>query len=479
MRLSLANGLATVTGSALLLFVSFGCAEEPTHVSGRSLRYDKPTNVLLFVAPDVGTTLGCYGLEGVQTPRLDMLSRSGVRFEHVYAASPVQGASRASLLTGLMPAHHKATADSAVGDGVQTWGELFGDAGYRTGLIGDLGVEGVDAFPFDFRSGTRGTDAAIRSAKWHTEALDNFLSQGDDRPWALVVCLQDSRWPFPTDGAPFGNVDLPPHRPERVNVPTKLMDTPAVRDEIKRYYDGVRRMDAMVGSVVDRLAAKGLRRHTVSFFTSDNGSPFPFAKGTLFEGGVRVPLIAWGKGIEEGAVRPQLIAHVDVLPTLLKIASEADGAPPMSAAPFDGSPFDYFLGEKRILDEEGRGAPAWRTHICMTLDGHGLDPAVPSRAVRFAEWKYIRNWSAGLRYGSPSMQRSASWRAVAAAAELGDPVVEARMASLVERPEEELFNLAEDSQELNNLATDSLHTEQLEQARELLAKSPWLSSPGE
>ncbi len=476
MRLSLA------ACTPLLLLFSLGCSKEAASEGARSLRYNEPTNMLLFVAPDVGTVLGCYGAGGVQTPRLDKLSRSGVRFEHVYAASAVQSASRASLLTGKMPAHHRASGTEAVAREVPTWGELFGNAGYRTGLIGDLGIESEKEFPFDFRSGTRGTDAAIRTAKWHIKALDDFLSEDDGRPWALVICLQDSRWPYPTDGAPFGNVDLPPHLPSGVNVPVKLVDTPPVRDEIKRYYDGVRRMDAMVGAVVDRIAAKGLRRHTVGLFTSDNGSPFPFAKASLYEAGVRVPLIAWGKRVEEGAVRQELFAHVDVIPTLLGIAAEADDAAPIPeslAASFDGESFDYFLGEKRILDEEGRGAPSWRTHVAATLDGHGVDPAIPSRAVRFGAWKYIRSWTGGQRFESLAMQRSATWRALASAAELGDAAAASRMASLVERPEEELYNLAEDPGELVNLATDTNHAEQLAEGRKLLEGSPWLSVPGQ
>jgi N-sulfoglucosamine sulfohydrolase len=472
MRFSLA------IGTPLLLLFSLGCAGEADPGGVRSLRYNEPTNVLLFVAPDVGTTLGCYGVPGVQTPRLDMLSRSGVRFEHMYAASPVQSASRASLLTGRMPAHLRASGTEAVAKEVPTWGELFGQAGYRTGLIGDLGIETEKEFPFDYRSGTRGTDAAIRTAKWHIEALDDFLGESDDRPWALVVCLQDSRWPFPTDGAPFGHVDVPPHAPADVSIPHKLIDTPAVREELKRYYDGLRRMDAMVGAVVDRIAAKGLRRHTVGLFTSDNGSPFPFAKASLYEAGVRVPLIAWGKRVEEGAVRQELFAHVDVIPTLLGIASAAKGAPviPESmTASLDGETFDYFLGEQRILNEERRGAPTWRTHVAATLDGHGVEPAIPSQTVRFGKWKYIRTSGAGLRFESRAMQRSATWRALASAAELGDTVATARVKAHVERAEEELYDLATDPGESINLATDSNYAEPLAEGRKLLESSPWLS----
>jgi arylsulfatase A-like enzyme len=251
-----------------------------------------------------------------------------------------------------------------------------------------------------------------------------------------------------------------------------------VREELKRYYDGLRRMDAMVGAVVDRIAAKGLRRHTVGLFTSDNGSPFPFAKASLYEAGVRVPLIAWGKRVEEGAVRQELFAHVDVIPTLLGIASAAKGAPviPESmTASLDGETFDYFLGEQRILNEERRGAPTWRTHVAATLDGHGVEPAIPSQTVRFGKWKYIRTSGAGLRFESRAMQRSATWRALASAAELGDTVATARVKAHVERAEEELYDLATDPGESINLATDSNYAEPLAEGRKLLESSPWLS----
>ena len=459
-------------GSCLLLLFSLSCAPGSSVNGSGEPGSVQPTNVILFVAPDVGLTLGCYGVEGVQTPRLDMLSRVGVRFEHVYAASSAQAASRVALLTGQMPVHHGA---------VQSWGDLFGDAGYRTGLIGELGVEGSQGLTFDYRSPAY-ADAAIRGIQWHRDALDEFLSQGDNSPWALVVCLQDSRRPFPTDGAPFGNAALPPHRPEQVNVPVKLVDTLPVREEIKRYYDGIRRMDAMLGAIVDRLAAKGQSQHTVGLFTSDSGLPFPFAKETLFENGIRVPLIAWGRGIEQGAVRPQYFAHVDVLPTLLKIASQSGGMPPIDEslqASFDGISFDYFLSAKQALEEQGRSAPAWRSHVCATLPAQGVDLNLPSRAVRFGRWKYIRNGSAGQPMVPYPMQESPSWQAISAAAEGGDASVQARMTSLLVRPKEELFDLAEDPHELTNLAPSPAHQQQLAEGRTLIANSPWLAPLGE
>lgn len=463
--------LSLTVASLLLLLISPGCSEEHPAAGGRSLRYADPTNVLLFVAPDIGTTLGSYYVKGVQTPRIDKLSRGGTVFLNAYASSAVQGASRASLLSGRMPAN-------LAGEDTPTWGDHFADIGYRTGLIGELGIEGGESMPFDYRSVINDTN--VRDETWHTRELDEFLGQDDGRPWALVVCLQDSRWPFPTDEAPFGHMDLPPHEPEAVSVPPKLVDTPGVRREIKRYYDGIRRMDAMLGAVVDRLAARGHRPNTVCLFTSDNGSPFPFARATLYEAGVRVPLIAWGKQVEIGVIRNTLLTHVDILPTLLSVAREADELPPMPESleeSFDGMSFDFHLSEMRILIEEGRTANPARTEVFTTLDSNEVLPTVPSRAVLFGDWKYIRNYSDGKRFESLSMQRTASYRAIVSAAELGDTKVERRMETLEQRPEEELFNLKDDPNELLNLAGDPLYSAQLNEAREKLKNSRLLSLP--
>ncbi len=448
-----------------LMFVGagVGCKGEQAGTSDAASR--RP-NLLLLVSDDQGTVLGCYGTSGVQTPELDALAGKGTRFTRAYAPSAVCTPSRSTIYTGLMPAHHGATGFQAIDEGVTVWGEHFARAGYRSGLIGKIGAKPIARFPFDFMARSDKDDVDARSLKWHVDELDAFLKEDDGRPWVLVVNFRDSHWPFPTDGAPYGEGAVEPHAAAAVDVPDTLVDAPEVRAEVARFYDGLRRMDATVGAIVARLAESGHGDDTVGMFTSDNGPPFPFAKTTLFEAGIHMPMIAWGPGVAAGAVRTELVSLIDVLPTLLDLAGDT-GAPK-----FDGRSMGALL--------EGSSAPAdpWRTAIFATHDTHRIEPDIPSRSVRFEDWKYIRTWSEGRIFENLVMHTSDTWRAMVAAADAGDEALVARLTRFVERPDEELFDLATDPFELKNLAGSAEHQEVLQRARELVESTELLELPG-
>lgn len=464
----------SVNGSVLLalMFVatSLGCKEEQ---SGTSVAPRRP-NLLLLVSDDQGTALGCYpdgwGAGGggalAQTPRLDALAAGGTRFTRAYAPSAVCTPSRSSIYTGLMPAHHGATGFEAISPDVPVWGTYFAEAGYRTGLIGKLGAKPIARFPFDFIARSSAKDEDARSLDWHVEQLDAFLAADDGRPWVLVVNFRDSHWPFPTDGAPFGPGTPPPHDPAALGVPTALVDAPEVRGEIARFYDGLRRMDATVGAIVDRLEALDLTASTMGFFTSDNGPPFPFAKTTLYEAGIHMPLIAWGGGVSSGAVRDELVSLIDLLPSFLDLAGK-----PAAPGTFDGRSIAHMLSERPAPQEP------WREAVFATHDTHRVEPDIPSRSVRFGDWKYIRNWSEGLLFQNLVMQTSDTWRAMVAAADGGDVELAARLTRFVQRPREELFDLSVDPREQVNLAEKEGSAEALARGRELLRQSQMVTLP--
>ncbi len=459
-------------GSVLLVLifvgVGVGCKGEQAVTSNGAKR----PNLLLLVSDDQGTALGCYpagwGEGSVQTPRLDALAAEGTRFTRAYAPSAVCTPSRSSIYTGLMPAHHGATGFQAIQPDVKVWGTYFAEAGYRTGVIGKLGAKPVKGFPFDFISRSDKNDEGARSLQWHVQELDAFLAADDGRPWVLVVNFRDSHWPFPTDGAPLDGEAVEPHDPASVRVPATLIDAPAVRAEIARFYDGLRRMDATVGGLVDRLESRGLRDSTIGLFTSDNGPPFPFAKTTLYEAGIHMPLIAWGPGVTAGSTRDEFISLVDLLPTCLTMG----GAAPAGAA-LDGRSFAHLFGLGAAPAE------AWRTALYATHDGHRVEPDIPSRSVRFGDWKYIRTWSDGLRFENFVMRTSDAWRAMTAAADAGDTELVERMTRFVLRPTEELFDLSVDPLEMNNLIADEAHSAALRRARELVKATPLLVQPAD
>lgn len=446
-------------GIVLLAVLSASCGGPPTEVRVTGARPD----LLLLVSDDQGVVLGCYGDGGVQTPSLDALAATGRRFTRAYAPSAVCTPSRSSIYTGLMPARHGANGFGPIEEGVPVWGELLGRAGYRTGLIGKVGAKPLRRFPFDFLSRSGREDDGARSLQWHVDQLDAFLEEDDGRPWALVVNFRDSHWPFPTDGAPFGEGSPPPHDPASVVVPAALVDSPAVRAELARFNDGLRRMDATVGAMLARLEVERADDRLVGFFTSDNGPPFPFAKTTLYEAGIHMPLLAFGRGVVPG-VDEHLVSLTDLLPTFLELAG-GNG----EAGSMDGQSLAPLLAGG---DPEG-----WRTCIYGTHDAHRVEPVIPSRSVRFGDWKYIRTWGQGLRFENGVMLTSDTWPEMVRVAAAGDAAAAQRVERLQRRPAEELYDLGEDPDELVNLAGTPEGAAALTEGRRLIEIGDLISSP--
>lgn len=425
--------------------------------SGRGSASDGHTNVLLLVSDDQGLVLGCYGEPGVQTPNLDLLAGEGLRFISAYATCAVCTPSRSALYTGRYAVASGVTGFGPVAGGVPVWGEVLAEAGYRTGLIGKLGARPIARFPFDFSARTSPDDPAGRSVAWHVGALQEFLGQDDGRPFCLVVNFRDSHYPFPSDGAPTGwpGDDVGPQDPSQVRVPPQLVDTPAVRAELAAYQDGLRRMDTTVGALLGVLGTFGRTQDTLVLFTSDNGPPWPFAKTTLYEAGVHMPLLARWPGVVEPGTEERMVSLLDLLPTVLELA------PRQVSLPLDG----------RSLVPLLRGEPGvevdWREFLFTSHTGHRREPEVPSRAVRMGDWKYIRNLRPELRFENAVMLTSVTWRAMVEAAAT-DPAVAEAVERFQLRPAEELYHLDVDPHEQVNLAGDPQHGARLEQLRRRL-----------
>jgi len=446
---------------------ALACGREPGAPGGASRAGAGPTgegdgatrpNVLILVGDDVGAELGCYGAVGLETPRLDRLAREGVRFTHAYAPTGVCAPSRATLLTGLEPARHGALGFEPVRPGVATFGPRLGAYGYRTGLLGKLGAKPLEQFPFDWMERTQRGDEGARDLEFHVRAFETFLDAfsasggqaggaveaggvAEAIPFAFIVNFRDAHWPLPTDGAPAEpGVPVSPHDPARVAVPPVLMDTPPTRAELARYHDALRRLDATAGALLDVLERRGLAQNTVVVFTSDNGPPFPRAKTTLYEWGVRQAfLLRWPDVVEPGRVDDRLVTLADVLPTALDLA----GAPEDARADLDGRSLVPLL-----RDED----PPWRSAVFGLHGTHRVGAEVPARSVRTARWRYIWNPHPERDFENLGMEVSVAWSELVTAAERGDAHARSIVAAIVRRPSEELYDLDADPWELENLA---------------------------
>jgi arylsulfatase A-like enzyme len=345
----------------------------------------RPPNILLIQADDLGYgDIGAYGQARFETPTLDRLAREGIRFTQYYAGSPVCAPSRASLMTGFHTGHAyiRGHGDVPLRPQDTTLAEVLLAAGYRTAVVGKwgLGRPGSTGAPerqgFEYSFGFLDHNHAHRQYTDHLwrngervatdperdyvndlftrEALA-YIGRDDSRPFLLYLnytvphaelrapeaAIEPFRSRFPE--VPFSNpkADSRPTGPD--SAPLGFRSQPAPRAAFAAM---VTRMDRDIGRLLAELERQGIDRHTLVLFVSDNGptvaggaDPEFFrsagglrgAKGTLYEGGIRVPMLArWPGVIPEGRVSGQVWAHWDLLPTLAELAgarapSDLDG----------------------------------------------------------------------------------------------------------------------------------------------------------
>lgn len=337
----------------------------------------KKPNIVLIVADDLGCfELGCYGQTKIKTPSIDSLAKSGARFTHFYAGNAVCAPSRCALMTGLHMGHARIRDNRQYKKNEEgqwpiraddvTLTERLKVAGYATGAMGKWGLgnwdtagspmkHGFDLFfgyncqahahthypKHIYRNGDRIelkdndglTGKQYTQDLFEAEAL-KFIDDNKTKPFFLFL-------PFTV---PHVAVQVPEDSLDEYK--GKLGDDPAY-DGKKGYRPHpaphaayaamVTRMDRSVGRIVEKLKALGLEKDTLVLFTSDNGpthnvggadstffnsaSTLRGLKGSLYEGGIRVPLIAAMPGtIAPGATIDTQLYFPDLLPTLCDFA---------------------------------------------------------------------------------------------------------------------------------------------------------------
>jgi len=334
-----------LTVAVLLVNISNAAARQP--------------NIVLIMADDIGIDgFGCYGGTSYQTPRIDQLAATGVRFTHAYS-QPLCTPTRVQLMTGRYN-HRNWTYFGILDSGETTFGHRLQAAGYHTMIAGKWQLQSYDPPDFPNADRRRGTGMKITDAgfdewsqyhAWHTEdkgsrypdpKMDNngtiesfpdrygpdiwvekiadFLKRnrdsGRDRPAFVYYAMALPHWPF-----------NPTPESEAWNDPTRRYE-----ESTEFFPDMVAHMDQCVGKLVDSLEQLGMREDTLILFYSDNGTDrrisskmgnvdIPGGKALPVQAGIRVPLIAnWPGKVPAGAVVTDLVDAADFVPTLMEIA---------------------------------------------------------------------------------------------------------------------------------------------------------------
>jgi len=331
-------------------------------------------NFVFILADDLGwADLSCYGSDLHETPNIDKLARQGMRFTDAYAAAPVCSPSRASIMTGKYPARlHMTTWYEASANPPQnrklippvtqgnmpleqvTIAEVLKAAGYFTAHVGKWHLGDAGHYPQ-----TQGFNVNIGGTFWgapatffypysgskryggeyryvpHLEFGTEVMDKVKDKPFFLNLCYHTVHTPI--EGKP----ELVEYYKNKVR--------PGMNHQNYEYAAMVHSLDENVGRVLDKIDELGLAERTIVVFFSDNGGyinefnqkvvtnnyPLRCGKGSLYEGGIREPLIIRWPGVTQaGSVCSEPVSSIDFYPTFLDMTGLAGD--PKHNADMDG-----------------------------------------------------------------------------------------------------------------------------------------------
>lgn len=396
------------------LFLTYHC----------SFSQEKKPNIIFILADDLGyIDLGCYGNPFNETPNLDALAKSGIRFTQAYAASTVCSPSRASIMIGKHPARLKITnflvgerLDSAsrilpakwqkyLPNSEITMAERLKTLGYQTGMVGKwhlgsgdslspwnqgfdytrmIGKNGLDYYNYSIFEDSYKQEFIDNGEKYLTDKLSdyalNFIDNKKvDKPFFLYLCYS---------------------APHVFTVPKaeKLKKYFLKYEKFKGKYNPdyatmIESMDDGIGRIMQTLKEKNATENTIIIFASDNGGvglpelgPIPTNseplrkwKGHVYEGGIRIPtIISWKGRIESNQICNQYFINTDYTPTILDLLGQK------YESILDALSIVPLLFNPKIPFD--RGPIFWHYPHFSNQMGR------PAGAVRKGDWKLVENY---------------------------------------------------------------------------------------
>ncbi|MBT3192099.1 MAG: sulfatase [Verrucomicrobia bacterium] len=412
----------------------------------------KQPNILLFLADDLGwKDTGVYGSRYFETPNVDRLASEGMRFTNAYSANPLCSPTRASIMTGKNPDRlnitspwcHFEPTEGYVPETAEPWEKMIlphpqtylptseytlpralGDAGYRTVHLGkwhlgrrpyhpenhgyEVNIGGQSwggprsyFTPYQNDMLEDGPDGEYLTDRLGREAAGQMVASGDNRPFFI------SLWTYAVH-SPYQGKEEYISKYEGKKDPQGIQDCPTMGAMVQS-------MDDAVGTVLAALEEQGLADNTIVIFMSDNGpskgmvkgvpvssaAPLRGLKGSVYEGGFRVPMIVrWPGTVAADSVNPSIVTSTDIYATILEMAGvecrkeqardsiSIVGLLDGSDAPTRDSFFCHYPMGAAYTEKEGVITPGSVHHISSTT-------------VRRDNWKLIRRWDTNEYFPDP------------------------------------------------------------------------------
>ena len=363
-----------------------GAATLATGCGGGDRELDDPTpgRILLITADDLGwRDLSSLGNPNLSTPHLDRLRSGGVSFTRAFDVTSTCASSRTTYATGQYPHTHGVVGlvhrlpELSLPENVDTLAKVLRAAGYLTA------IEGKFHLAFPQTPEPYGYDDVMTTliTQWiqNTDKTLDFIRRRRDERWFFELNYMN---PHRNALGEFRQHPDHPIDPATLVIPEyiRLPDVPGAREELAAYYSQIERMDAMIGEVLETLEDLGQLDDTLVVFISDNGSPFPGNKLTLYDRGTGTPwFFHWPRMLARDVERTELVSSVDLMPTITELAGVD-----VSVLTVEGSSLVPLL--------LGDASPSDHDAVFGEMTRH-IDEPFPMRAVRTETHRYIRNYN--------------------------------------------------------------------------------------
>jgi len=447
------NRILKVSSSIVLsgvLISNFGC--KPNEKKHKV----RPNILILMSDNQAWNHVGCYGDSVVKTPAIDGLAEKGIRFNNAFCSSPSSAPARASMLTGqdIWRLEEAANLWSGFPQKFELFTHLLEDAGYL------VGHEGKGWGPGNYEASGRTKNPAGNQYNTFEEFYDE---KGRGQPWCYWFSSRNPHRPFKVDAWKKGKINL-----DSINIPPYLPNSDEVRKDIGDYYAVIQNFDKEVSSFLQTVREMGQAGfdNTIIIVCSDNGWQMPHGLATLYDGGTHVPLVIYApKFFKGGRVIDDFVSLNDFAPTFLELAG-IDIPKEMNAK----SLVNILKSEEEGNIEKDRDyiVTARERHAYVRKNGDGY----PSRALRTKDFLFIHNyepdrWPAGdpplygdvdafnLSFPCPTKMYMLVNRDKEGVKNLFN-------LSFGKRPADELYDLAKDPYQMNNVAALPAYKEVLD-----------------
>ncbi|MFK7735003.1 MAG: sulfatase-like hydrolase/transferase [Pirellulaceae bacterium] len=395
-------------------------------------------NILWITSEDNGQQLGCYGDAYADTPNIDRLAESSLRFKTCWSNAPVCAAARTTIIAGLYATstggQHMRSA-VPLPESIELYPAILRRAGYY--------CTNRSKTDYNFLRTDVGWHDSGRKATWKNRpnpkmpffAVVNFTSSHESkirsRPHKLI------------------------HDPGEAPIPKYHPDTPEVRHDWAQYYDKVTEMDSQVGTLLKELDEDGLRDSTIIVYYGDHGSGMPRSKRQPFDSGLRVPLLLSvpekfrhlaPPEYQNGAASDRLVGFVDLAPTALSLAG-AEIPKSMQGTAFAGPDLgskEYLFGFRGRMDERIDLVRSCTDGRFVYMRHFYPDRPYLKHVEYMFETPTTQVWKQAFDEGRLNETQAKYWQ---------------------NKPVEELFDLSQDPDEVVNLAKDPKYAKTVQSMR--------------